>query len=147
MDYQSDLPFNDARIRAAAVYCSDGRFGEILDDFIANHLRLPRYDRLAVPGGAAALAGRSATPPEEEAEFAQLRFLAEVHDIERVVLVAHQDCAYYRERLDVSRADLKARQLEDLRKAAARVRAVDERLRVEASFAALDDRQVTFESC
>ena len=35
---------------AAAVYCSDGRFGEHVDDFLHNALKLPRYDRLAVPG-------------------------------------------------------------------------------------------------
>ena len=37
---------------AAAVYCSDGRYGEHMDDFLHNCLGLPRYDRVAIPGGA-----------------------------------------------------------------------------------------------
>jgi hypothetical protein len=145
MTFESKLIFDDARIHAAAVYCSDGRFGEMMDDFLMNHLRLPRYDRLAVPGGAAALAGHFATYREEEAELEQLRFLAEVHGLERVILIAHQGCAYYSERLKVSPIDLKGRQLEDLQKATRRVRALDERLRVEPYFASLDAHVVRFE--
>lgn len=147
MEYESKLVFNDVRIHAAAVYCSDGRFGEMMDDFVMNHLRLPRYDRLAVPGGAAAMAGHVATEPEEQAEFEQLRFLAEVHGLERVILIAHQGCAYYTTRLKVDPIDLKARQLEDLEKARARVAAIHERIHVETYFAGLDEHRVTFEAC
>jgi hypothetical protein len=50
-------PFEAQRIAAAAVYCSDGRFGEQMDEFLHTALRLPRYDRVAIPGGAACLAG------------------------------------------------------------------------------------------
>ena len=50
--YESPLRFHESRLRAAAVYCSDGRFGEHFDDFLHHALKLPRYDRLAVPGGA-----------------------------------------------------------------------------------------------
>ena len=31
--YDSSFPFDENRIGAAAVYCSDGRFGEQFDDF------------------------------------------------------------------------------------------------------------------
>ena len=55
--HTSPVRFQESRIRAAAIYCSDGRFGEAFDDFLHNILKLPRYDRLAVPGGAACLAG------------------------------------------------------------------------------------------
>ena len=48
------MRFDENRIRAAALYCSDGRFGEQIDDFLHNGLKLPRCDRLVVPGGAAA---------------------------------------------------------------------------------------------
>ena len=61
--YKSSAPFDESRIRAAAVYCSDGRFGEQFDDFLHNGLKLPRCDRLAVPGGAASLAGHFLGPP------------------------------------------------------------------------------------
>jgi hypothetical protein len=39
--YHSPIPFNSERIRAAAVYCSDGRYGEQFDDFLHNALGLP----------------------------------------------------------------------------------------------------------
>lgn len=48
--FESSVGFDSNRIRAAAVYCSDGRFGEQFDDLLHNKLPLPRYDRLAVPG-------------------------------------------------------------------------------------------------
>jgi hypothetical protein len=46
----SSIPFDANRIGAAAVYCSDGRFGEQVDELLFKTLKLPRYDRLAVPG-------------------------------------------------------------------------------------------------
>ena len=36
--YASPLRFDENRIRAAAIYCSDGRFGEHFDDFLHNGL-------------------------------------------------------------------------------------------------------------
>src|ERR1700744_379954 len=112
--YHSPLPFDADRIRAAAVHCSDGRFGEHIDDFLHNVLGLPKYDRLAVPGGAACLAGHFATYREEEALAEQLRFLIAAHQITRVVLIAHEGCAYYLERLHVSPLQLRGKQLADL---------------------------------
>src|SRR5947199_10332109 len=55
--FNSTIGWDQARIRAAAIYCSDGRFGEQMDEFLHEGLGLPRYDRLAVPGGPACLSG------------------------------------------------------------------------------------------
>ena len=57
MGFDSSIPFDESRIQAAAVYCSDGRWGGQMDEFLQGELALPRYDRLLVPGGAAVLAG------------------------------------------------------------------------------------------
>ena len=40
--FQSLVAFDSGRIHAAAVYCSDGRYGEQFDDFMRNALSLPR---------------------------------------------------------------------------------------------------------
>lgn len=32
--YQSPTPYDEARIHAAAVYCSDGRVGDQVDEFL-----------------------------------------------------------------------------------------------------------------
>jgi hypothetical protein len=133
--YESSERFDENRIRAAAVYCSDGRFGEHFDEFLHNSLELPRYDRLAVPGGAACLAGHFLAFREEEGLVEQLRFLVNVHGIERVVLVAHQDCAFYTERLHVSPWQIETQQREDMQTAVQRVRSFAPGLLVEAFFA------------
>jgi hypothetical protein len=133
--YTSSLRFDGDRIRAAAVYCSDGRFGEQFDDFLHNGLKLPRCDRVAAPGGAASLAGHFLAFREEEGLLEQLRFLIRVHEIQRVVLIAHQDCAFYTERLHVPSAQLESRLREDLQAAAERLRSFSRGLAVELYFA------------
>ena len=133
--YESRVRFDENRIRAAAIYCSDGRFGEQFDDFLHNALELPRYDRLALPGGAACLAGHFLAFHQEENLIEQLRFLVKVHGLERVVLISHQDCAFYAERLNVPRAHLEAQQQEDAQTAIERIRWFLDGLKVEAYFA------------
>jgi hypothetical protein len=145
--YESSARFDENRVRAAAVYCSDGRFGEHFDDFLHTALKLPRYDRLATPGGAACLAGHFLAFREEEGMIEQLRFLVKVHGIERVVLIAHQDCAFYTERLHVSPLHVETQQREDLETAAARVRSFAHGLLVDAFFARKQlDGTIRFES-
>ena len=54
--FTSTSSFEIARVHALALYCSDGRYGDAFDDFCHRRLDIPRYDRLAVPGGPAWLA-------------------------------------------------------------------------------------------
>jgi hypothetical protein len=143
--FQSTTPFNAERIHAAAVYCSDGRFSEQFDDFVVDGLGLPRYDRLAVPGGAACLAGYFDTWREQEAAVNQLRFLIEAHQIEHVVLIAHEGCAFYTERLKISQLGLEDRQREDLGKAAATVLGLKAQLTLHTYLAHVVDDAVQFE--
>src|ERR671919_1438262 len=97
--YESRLPYDRNRIRAAAIYCSDGRIGDHFDDFLQTGLSLPRYDRIALPGGPACLAGHPQAHLEEQGVIDELNFLVEVHKLRRVVLIAHQGCAFYSTRL------------------------------------------------
>ena len=144
--FQSAVRFDPQRINAAAVYCSDGRFGEQFDDFLHNALRLPRYDRLAIPGGAACLASRFTTYHEEEAAIEQLRFLIDAHRLERLILIAHQDCAFYTERLRVPPSQLESQQREDLQAAVERVVGLFRGISVEAFFARKwSDETIRFE--
>ncbi len=133
--YKSSVRFDENRIRAAALYCSDGRFGEQIDDFLHNGLKLPRCDRLVVPGGAASLAGHFLACREEDGLLEHLRFLIRVHDLQRIVLVAHQDCAFYTERLHVPLPRLETRQREDMQAAAERLRSFSRSLAVDQFFA------------
>ena len=49
--FTSRHSWSPERIHALAIYCSDGRWGEAFDEFCHESLRIPRYDRFAVPGG------------------------------------------------------------------------------------------------
>src|SRR5688500_17916340 len=115
--YIAKSPFNEDRMPAAAVYCSDGRYGEQMDEFLHRSLRLPRYDRVAVPGGAACLAEHMHAYAENSGVERQLRFLIESHELQRVVLIAHQDCGFYK-RAWLGGRKLIEQQHADLQKAA-----------------------------
>ena len=143
--FQCSEKFDANRVGAAAVYCSDGRWGDQCDELLHRGLQLPRYDRLALPGGPACLAASFPVYHEEQAVVEQLRFLVKVHRLERVVLIAHQDCAFYTERLHISREQLEMQQCEDLRRARQRIGSLFERLTVEAYFARkLPEGQIQF---
>jgi hypothetical protein len=143
--FDSTIPFDPQRVQAAAVYCSDGRLGEHVDELLHQGLGLPRYDRLAVPGGAACLAGHFATYREEEGTIEQLRFLLTVHEARRVVLIAHEGCAFYTERLRVSPLQLAAQQHDDLVKAIRRVQQFGLNIDVLAFFARRHGKSLRFE--
>jgi hypothetical protein len=103
------------------VYCSDGRIGEQIDDFLHHGAGFPRYDRLVCPGGPVALSGRLLALWDARGVEEQVRFLVEVHDIKSVVLVAHEGCAYYSHRLRLPAASVEGAQREDLSKATEQV--------------------------
>jgi hypothetical protein len=141
----SSIPFEQQRIGAVAIYCSDGRYNEQFDEFLHGRLGLPRYDRLTIPGGPGALAGHFAAHREEEALVDQLRFLIEAHALERVVLIAHAGCGFYLKKLMVRADAIRAKQEEDLAHAAARVSSISTRVRVEGYIASVMDASVTID--
>ncbi len=122
MDYQSPIEYDEVRIRAAVVYCSDGRVGEHFDDFLQNGLGLPRYDRVALPGGPARLAGYEDGTIESQAVMDELKFLVDAHGLTRIVLIQHEGCAFYKLRLDINASDMLTLQDADLALAAKAIR-------------------------
>jgi hypothetical protein len=143
--YDSKSPYEPERIHAAAIYCSDGRLGEHFDDFLSNGLKLPRYDRVALPGGPAALAVHPQTKLAHDAVADELRFLVEVHGLQRVVLIQHQNCAFYTDRLGLSGFEVEVQQRNDLVAAADFVRAITDVTNIETYFARRFDAAVRFE--
>lgn len=144
--YTTPIKYEAARIHAAAVYCSDGRVGEHFDDFLQNGLGLPRYDRVSLPGGPACLAGHPQASLEEKGVVDELHFLVEVHKLKRLVLIAHQACAFYTTRLELKDPRLELVQKADLVRAAAYVHRVTGLDRIDAYFARItDDGAVRFE--
>jgi hypothetical protein len=140
--FVSSLAFDGARIHAASIYCSDGRVGEQIDEFLHEGLHLPRYDRLAMPGGPACYAGGVW---EGHAAERQLDFLCNVHGLERVVLIAHQGCAFYSDWLKIPADQLELKQTEDVTKAAARIRQAHANVAIEAYFLRRSESQMWFD--
>lgn len=141
----SSVPFEAERVGAAAVYCADGRYGDQMDEFLHLGLGLPRYDRVAVPGGSACLAEHIQAMRERSALDRQLRFLIESHDLKRVVLIAHQDCGFYKT-VRWKAKTLEQQQFIDLKQAAEKVRAYVAGLEVEAYIAKREGGKVRFEA-
>jgi hypothetical protein len=147
--FTSTLPFQHERVGAAAIYCSDGRYGEQMDDFLHNGLLVPHYDRVAIPGGAACLADHMLAMRERSALTRQLQFLLEAHNLTRVVLIAHQDCGFYKQ--NVHPYKLRQRPLEDfqfadLNRAAEIIRGWKPHPEVEGYIARVENDRVRFDA-
>lgn len=143
--FRSDTPYVHERIRAAAMYCSDGRVGQHFDEFLHEGLGLPRYDRIALPGGPACLAGHIKAHFNEQAVADELRFLVEAHGVTRVVLIAHQNCAFYGSRLNIEEDKIEAAQKVDLAKAARFVYRLTGLTQVDCFFSRINDGHIDFE--
>jgi hypothetical protein len=143
--FVSSVPYVGERIFAAAVYCSDGRIGDQVDDFLHHGLGLPRYDRVACPGGPVLLSGRAAGYWDAQGVEHQLRFLGQVHDIRTVVLIAHEGCAYYLRRLAIAAESVQAEQRDDLQRATMAVSRAVPRASVLRYFARHSGDGISFE--
>lgn len=146
MCYISRLPYSPDRIHAAAIYCSDGRVGEHFDDFVQNGLLLPRYDRVALPGGPACLAGYAQARLEEEGVIDELNFLVEAHGLERIVLIQHEGCAFYTSRLKVREQSIEQLQKADLVRAAYAIRQWTRLKEIEGYYLRRKPEGVSFEA-
>ena len=142
--YQAMERWHPERIGALALYCSDGRWGEAFDEFCHRHLRIPRYDRWAVPGGPACVAAAEEDPSLLQAARIQVDFLVQSHGLERVVLIAHYGCAWYAHRLQRPPLECLPAQAEDVQAAAATLRSWHPNLRLEAYLAMFEHERILF---
>lgn len=132
-------------MHVAAVYCSDGRVGDHFDDFLQNGLGLPRYDRVALPGGPACLAGYAEARVAQDGAVDELKFLIDAHQLTRVVLIQHQACAFYGQRLNVPAERMESLQKADLVRAAYFIRNNTGLQDVHGYFARRDGEGMVFE--
>jgi hypothetical protein len=118
--YQSSSKINRADTDVLVVYCSDHRFQAGLHEFLSHGLNLQdNYALLAIPGGPQSLTLVEYLPKFSWVSRKWFRFLAENHHLKRMILIAHQDCGWYKSlpfHLFGS-SDPRRRQEEDLRKA------------------------------
>ena len=101
------------------VACSDHRFQAGLYEFLNLKLNLEEnYDLLVIPGGPQCLTLAEYLPKFSWAGWKWFKFLVEAHELKRMILIAHQDCGWYKElpfHLHSS-SDPRKRQEEDLQR-------------------------------
>ncbi|HEY3324898.1 MAG TPA: hypothetical protein VGP72_30880 [Planctomycetota bacterium] len=124
-------PFEDARPGVLSVCCSDGRYIDAIEEFLFAQ-GTACHDLLAFPGGPARLCMEHASIFEVSVATEALDFLLRTHQCQRVLLVSHVDCGYYRHRYGSCDVEL---QKEDLRRAAARIQHKNPNLKVECYLA------------
>ncbi len=142
--FRSTMRFQVHRVRAAAIYCSDGRYGDQFDEFLHECLGLPCYDRVALPGGAGAIAGHIESMRSEDALISEMEFLIRSHDLERIVLIAHEGCGYYQKRLLLPPRAVPQAQERDMCRAAAVLGKIKPSLEISAHLATVSDGIVEF---
>lgn len=112
-----DLPFREEHPDGLAIYCSDGRYTRAVEE-LALRLGKERVDALCLPGGPGLLNPWTSSGLEADSLGRSALFLIEKHHVDKVFLVAHAGCGYYRVRYpDLPDAERKERQIRDLQEA------------------------------
>jgi hypothetical protein len=131
---------------ALALYCSDGRFTESVEELL-HSLGHARLDTLTMPGGPGLFNLWIAGMTDSAAIASGAKFLIEGHRIQRVILIAHEGCGYYRKHLpaDLPPDEFRRRQEDDLRVAARALSTARSGVRVDAYYARVTAGHVAFD--
>ncbi len=135
--YVTELPWDPQRPEAVVITCVDGRWYRHFQEFAKVRLEAGLCtDFMAVPGGIEPMTLADDVPKDFNFFRRRLEALIEAHGTRRIVVIAHQDCAWYRARMETATPEvMRARQIADMRRAAAWLRARFEGLTVEPYFA------------
>ncbi len=144
--YTSQRPFEDKGSTVLLVACSGHAFLPYVREFLEAQLHLPEgsYDLLAVPGGPQFMALSEYLPKFAWAGQRWVSFAIDKLKVRHIILVAHEDCTWYADerfvpallhRLGHGDRTMKERQVDDLKGAAASLRALAPVAAVEAYFA------------
>jgi carbonic anhydrase len=107
------------------ITCADGRFLPGIGESIGP------ADVIALPGGPGLFNYWSAPYASTDAVQRSMELLITAHGIKRIVLVAHEDCAYY--------GRTSARQLEDLQFARQAIAKTHPKLSVDTYYATIEE--------
>jgi len=129
------------------VHCSSAAWQPHFQEFLKTGLGLRHYGLLAVPGGVQSLTLSEVLPKFAWAGWRWVKFLTDIDDIGRIVLIGHEDCRWY-QRGPIARfvESERKRQESDLRKSA---RGFQERMaetKVELYFARMDQGKAVFDA-
>jgi hypothetical protein len=143
--FVAKAPYDPTHPDALALYCSDGRFTEAVEELL-HSLGHARLDTLTMAGGPGLFNLWIAGVGDSTSIAAGAKFLIEAHRIKRVILIAHEGCGYYRKHLaGRAPADIRHQQEDDLRLAARTLETARSGLRVDAFYAKVAEGHVAFE--
>lgn len=130
-----------------AVHCADPRYQVAFHEFLHRELNLERYALVAVPGGPQFLAVSEHLPKFAWAGWRWMKFLGKLSPVNRVILIAHDDCRWYHDMGFLQgAADPRAKQIADLHNVRAALRERFESATVECWFARLENGRAVFDS-
>jgi len=142
--YQLDAKLQSNLPAALAVHCGDHRFQAAFNEFLNKELGLGNnYDLIVLPGGPQSLTLAEYLPKFSWASWRWFRFFVEKHEIGRLILIQHQDCAWYTS-LPLhlhSSPEPRQRQAEDLRRIGQVLKKDFPEVRTELYFARWDDSE------
>jgi carbonic anhydrase len=139
--YKLTSTVNHTHTDALVIHCSDHRFQAGHYEFLNLALNLnENYDLLVLPGGAQAMSLLEYLPKFAWAGWKWFRFLVDAHELKRIILIAHQDCGWYKSLANFlhSTADPRQKQEEDLRRIREVLLKENRELNVELYYAAFD---------
>ena len=97
--YQTKAARREAANEAVVIHCGDHRFQNAFHEFLTVGLKLESYALLVIPGGGHFAAAELFMPKFAKVELQSLGFLVKRSGARRIVIFGHDDCLFFKERL------------------------------------------------
>ncbi len=150
--YKTQTAFTEHASTTLVLTCSSNAFYPYVREFLEKFLQLPEgtYDYLSVPGGPQFLMLTEYLPKFAWAGQRWVKFLVEKHRLKKIILITHEDCAWYNDerliptflqKLGIGGSSasqtstLKERQIEDLRGMAQSIHELISPIHIDAYYA------------
>jgi hypothetical protein len=149
--YKTQALFVENASTTLVLTCSSNAFYPYVREFLEKSLQLPEgtYDYFSVPGGPQFLMLTEYLPKFAWAGQRWVKFLVEKHRLKKLILITHEDCAWYNDERMIpsflqkfgiggasARAStLKERQIEDLKEMAQSMHSLVAPIHIDAYYA------------
>jgi hypothetical protein len=142
-----EYPLHKETSDTMVMHCSDPRFQEAFSRFVHEQLGIEVYDPFIVPGASQILMFTDKIPKFANSFARPLEFLIKGHHLKRVVIIMHEDCAWYRDfvpKFFGSATNIKNRQVQDMLAAKRMFQESFEDMSVEMYYATINPDQTVF---
>ncbi len=108
---------NNEKSDTIVFCCSDPKYQEAFQLFLSRELKLKAYAPLILPGASQLLTFSDSVPKFSTALLRSLRFLVKEQGVKHIVVIMHEDCAWYRVFVPAfleMKGDAKDQQIQDM---------------------------------